>query len=85
MSELAKRVLYPDFNHYLLALVGPCHCMLLQQAYQDYPFLAGNWVDLSEFTQYDLDEIDAYLRKRGIQWHVAEVAKNIPEYDCDVV
>lgn len=79
MSELAKRVLYPDFNHYLLSLVGPC--ALLQKARRDYPCLAGEWVDLSEFTQDELDEIEAYLNKRRIQYRVAEVAKNPPEYD----
>ncbi len=81
MSELAKSVVYTDFYHYLLSLVGSPYCTLLQQAYRDYPFLAGKWVDVSEFAQYDLDEIDAYLSKRGIQWYVTKVVKNIPDYD----
>lgn len=80
MSELASKVVYPDHFYYLLEFVD-ADPRKLQLFYRKYPELAGNWIDLSELSEYELDEIDLALKMLHLVPLVSPHTKSVPDSD----
>lgn len=80
MSELAKRVKYPDYFFYLIEFEY-ANPRKVRRFFDRYPDLAGEWPDLSEYDSDDLDEMDAFLKKLRLVPLISDHTKAVPEPD----
>jgi hypothetical protein len=80
VSELAKKVKYPEYFYYLIEFVG-ANPRALQCFRLRYPCLAGSHPDISMYDSVDLDEMDTLLKKLGLSPLVTEHTNSVSEDD----
>lgn len=78
MTELTKRVKYPEYTHYVVDSVDGDPCAV-QRFLDRYPDFAGQWIDLSDYTPDDLDEMDAALKELHVTLSISDHAKDVPD------
>lgn len=81
MSKLAKSVKYAYNFSYLLEVLD-ANPLAVQHFYSRYPDFASDWPDLSEYSQDDLDEMDALLKQLCLHPIVNNHIKAVPEDDA---